>query len=376
MLLHEFFNRFSLKQDDQLSDFPHPDFTFEQDGWSAAVALAEDVPDWENAKDDYGRICTILLQKKISPSRFAIESLVQWRNPGDGDENFSDWVAKDAESYWIAASRRQSRDRVAPQKRTFAKSYTDEAGTTNHISVIYQEPIALPFPVDENRHVHRTNDNKIVPQSAIFFASRFYKLRQLERRLNALDKSNPSHQKERGDIEEEVHSTLMSMILYYASAYADEDSSVPFTIDYESWKETYEHGPEYGSEIFGVKDGFGLNREFFERFLKNSSRWFKNAVEEWIPGRDTDSVQSRKAMEVVTKKMLDKLTEIFKESRGNSITSTSPLSPFVPRERGAFKEELRLRLIEQRKKRAEQRQEREARQASQRQVKPSSVSKR
>ncbi|GAA5957775.1 hypothetical protein JCM3765_003762 [Sporobolomyces pararoseus] len=349
MILQEFYNQFSLQQDDQLSKIPHPNFTFELDGWSAAVALAEDVPDRENLEDDYGRVCRTLLQKTISPSRFVGESLVQWRSPGDGDEGFSDWVAQDVENYWIAASRKQSRDRVVPQRRIFPRSYTDKAETPHHIKVLYQEPVALPFPLDENRHVHRTNKNKLVPQSAIFFASRFYKLRQLERRITALNRCIAPPSREQGELWEEVYSTLMSMLLYYASAFRDEDSSVPFTFDFESWKETYKHGSVYGSEIFGLKDGFGLNRELFNRFMKSSSQWLENAIKGWIPESDTKSEQSRKAMQALMKEMLDKLSKIFKESHQDSSLSTSSLTPFVPttRKPGSFKEELRLKRVKQ-----------------------------
>lgn len=84
MQLSDFYNRFALEQDGRLSFCRHPDFTFQLNGWSAAVALAEDIPkpepkegegstegaaDREKGEDKYRKVCRMLLTRMIDPTK-------------------------------------------------------------------------------------------------------------------------------------------------------------------------------------------------------------------------------------------------------------------------------------------------------------------
>lgn len=218
-----------------------------------------------------------------------------------------------SERSWGLTERTLQRVNEVPQQYAFERPYNDAEGRARRLNVQYREPLALPYPPDENHYFQRTDANKHVPQSAIFFASRFHRLRELERRLLQVSKLEaiPSTRREKEQLLREVHSVLLSALLYFAAAWAHEDSSIPFGFNYDSWKEAYEHGTSYGGEIFGLKDGFGLNREFFYRYLADSDSWIKSAIETCSHELSLEARLERGLILEVSKEMVGILQKIF-----------------------------------------------------------------
>lgn len=138
-----------------------------------------------------------------------------------------------------------------------------------------------------------------LPTSAVFFASRFNRLRELSRLLSHEERpagyENPTivHK-----IKVEIYSTLISMLLYYLGQPEMKGTPSSLRFNYEEWQDVYEQCDWSGSEVFGTRAGFGLNRDFFLGLLKREifDEWTTKATEWWVPGEGHEVAELRAMM--------------------------------------------------------------------------------
>lgn len=210
-----------------------------------------------------------------------------------------------------------------------------QGGEEYDIPVRIRQPLELPFTSREARDfvypLHQNNKTHLVPQSAIFFASRFHRLRELVRKLeiakSGLEDPRRGH-RERAEFEQrkqeslkEIYSVLLSASLYLAAmlrsnAEASRDGGRDRLEYYAStWLEVYEKGTARGSEVFGMKDGFGLNGEFLLKHRKEWSVWSEEAIDWWCP--NTSDRNLDRVNRVVLKNALNLLKkELFEMFAG------------------------------------------------------------
>ncbi|GAA5881043.1 hypothetical protein JCM16303_004650 [Sporobolomyces ruberrimus] len=179
------------------------------------------------------------------------------------------------------------------------------------VSIRFREPLPYPTPLANVRllfgFVQGAHSDGFLPTSPIFFASRFHRLRELSRLLRyALHPRHSSSSaseewaetQEERNIKKEIYGVLLGMLMFYLGTRASRGAQELGGFDYGFWKRVYERCGERGSEVFGLKDGFGLNREFFEEITGGGKLddWFWEASEWWIEGdgwkewRDRDMI--------------------------------------------------------------------------------------
>ncbi|GAA6016412.1 hypothetical protein JCM11491_002403 [Sporobolomyces phaffii] len=321
--------RSSLVGNDRLAGLAHPNFDFELDGWSAAVALVQHVA--SSTESDprtlaFRRMSRFVLEREVDPSDLTVEALAVWTSdspPALGTDSSWFWIEADVEDYWIAACRRETRGNpVVAQEQTFPRPRRDSSGnpTTTHDDksrVRVREPLAMPFPKSD-RFPFLKLDAVVVPHSAIFFASRLYRLRQLDRRLSQLASSPrrglSTSSKEVHELESELERVLVGMVLYFGAMSNLEGGLERLRFDFASWRQVYDAGTAWGSEVFGVKDGFGLNREWVDEWRRSPRRSegrLGGVVKRWIPGDTVEEIDARKAFDETAREMENELWRIF-----------------------------------------------------------------
>ncbi|GAA5902626.1 uncharacterized protein JCM6883_007188 [Sporobolomyces salmoneus] len=369
MRVVDFFKCFALVGQEELAGIPHSDFEFHLDGWAAAVALARDGTTLVGTSK-YSQVCKILVKKQIKPEEWAIEALAI--SHAASDNGFSQYLLESIGVYWPAACQTQARSvcsslilplgfvakvacannsrpisqraLVVPEEFAFSRRYKDRDGREHASIVNHRKPLVLPYPSDKVLVFARTQQGDVIPRSALFYASRFYRLRQVA------EKSQEAEH-----VAEGLNSVLLSMVLYYA-ALKVKPPSVELNFEFDSWRYAHKVGTEYGGEIFGM-EGLRLNLEFFEHFQDHGEAYFKDAAKWWIPELSDEDQKKRELLLDVAMEMVHKLGSILNRSKIAKHYPQFAPNPFqvTPRAPGAFKEELEDRLKRQREARRQRR---------------------
>ncbi|GAA5886711.1 hypothetical protein JCM16303_003289 [Sporobolomyces ruberrimus] len=176
-------------------------------------------------------------------------------------------------------------------------------GLATTLHVRYHEPLSYPFPLDANDRLFAFEPDFVsksfTPTSPIFFASRFERLRQL---YALICQENPHQDPSRRPSAQytklltDVFSTLISMLLYFLAIVDSGNTLSHFGFDYLSWKAVYRACRDRGSEVFGIKKGFGENGKFL-RDLNNEGKLeelFRGASEWWIQEEGVQDREGRK----------------------------------------------------------------------------------
>lgn len=166
---------------------------------------------------------------------------------------------------------------------------TSSHATPRLIKLRGREPIAYPVPRANTTLLFGferipssffyPHSSVSIPHSAVFFASRFHYLRELVRRLGTARNDFELYHR----IEKDIYSLLLSMLAYFVGEKGLQGGEFDLRFDFTSWANTYRRLSNRGSDIFGVRDGFGTNREFLLKIEVNLSSWFAAAVHWWIP---------------------------------------------------------------------------------------------
>jgi len=204
-------------------------------------------------------------------------------------------------------------------------------GDQFNLPVRIRQPLALPFVSSEAKDlvypVYYPNKTHLVPQSAIFYASRLYCLRKLVRNLEVIESGlancRPGHRehgelmKRKQEVFKQIYSVLLAASLYTSAMLRrNSEESNGVGIDKlgfyaETWLRTYENGTAKGSEIFGMKDGFGLNGEFLLKYRKELSSWSEEAAQWWCPDASHVDHIGRLVLGDALKEMKKELFEMY-----------------------------------------------------------------
>ncbi|GAA5886704.1 hypothetical protein JCM16303_003287 [Sporobolomyces ruberrimus] len=185
------------------------------------------------------------------------------------------------------------------------------------IQIRTHEPLSYPFPVESHHHlfgfVHEPNDDDYLPGSAIFFASRFHRLRELSHHLSNVSQGGRAPSAHDRQAQTDMYSIIMSMLVYYRGMLVLHTTDTNFSFRYSDWKKTYKVCEEMGSEVFGFTTSFIRNREFlFE--LGEQGKYeglFKRACDWWVPEDEHPVTLNKEKLYVALSQMQINLLKIF-----------------------------------------------------------------
>lgn len=197
-----------------------------------------------------------------------------------------------------------------------------EHGQVSEWNVRTRRPLPLPWTLhDHNQLVLKetVHDQSFeIPQSAVFFASRLHRLRQLAAVLRTVN-----HEASKS-VRREIYSVLLSMCLYsnvmhHFEEEEPERSGVHLLGFYAmDWLHTFRAGTAAGSTTFGHAGGVGANGEFLHQHRDDLKTWLGDAVKWWCPhlGGRTPSQQwadeeERKIVKEAMQEMMKELFEMF-----------------------------------------------------------------
>lgn len=191
---------------------------------------------------------------------------------------------------------------------------------TAEINVQYRCPIPLAFTPHRSNLASYGN----LPQSAIFFASQFRRLRELSTKYKLAIRGRQAGpqrafgRRDEQDLLHQIYQVLLSSALYMAIMLGWKDGVEKLGFGAEEWIVTYETGEQQGSEMFGVREGLELNGSFLLGHLKEFKLWEKAGPLWWCPGQDQGDMRHR--LETALGDMQAQLLDIYEE-----IVSTASL---------------------------------------------------
>ncbi|GAA5886762.1 hypothetical protein JCM16303_003305 [Sporobolomyces ruberrimus] len=289
MKVGTFFERYRLTgQDGVMQSRPDRRYLLAVDGWAAAVAAAK------HSKLDHEdeELQRLLLEKRVPIEDLGFESIVI------PSETVSSSLGPNfAKKLWEAACRVKGHNSPFPSELEMRKPHHD--GSFDVTGVRIQKPLYCPWPC----FIPETPWD-LVPQSAVFFASRMHRLEGLAKDLGILEEAEEAAKSENEKklkeitkrlvhVRSKIFSLLLSMALYLAAATSNRDK---FEFHPEDWLETYREGTEYGSEIFGIEGGLVENYAFLQKHEERLEELFTGAAHWWAPG---ETLENHKAQDIL-----------------------------------------------------------------------------
>ncbi|GAA5886714.1 hypothetical protein JCM16303_003290 [Sporobolomyces ruberrimus] len=140
-------------------------------------------------------------------------------------------------------------------------------------------------------------------------------------------------EEERMRITRDIYQVLLCMLLYFTGVKAAEGRPNDLGFDQTYWKRVYERNAARGSEVFGLKDGFGLNREFLNELEDGEKleEWYKGACAWWIEGDGDKEKRERELLRDGLRNMVVEILDILEDVSLHPFSSPS-LSPCYSRD--------------------------------------------